>query len=72
MYQFIHIETYAETVSAKATSLRNKVNKNRQSKAGTKSLLNLRQVIAEAKREPNSHPHILSPQVPKTIYGPSQ
>lgn len=70
MYQFIHIDTYAETVSAIAASRRTKVNKNGE-RNGTKSLLNVHQVIAEANREPDAIPHIPHPQRPTTIYGPS-
>jgi hypothetical protein len=69
MYQFIHIETYAEIASAKGVSRRNTINKKGQQNSGTKSLLNLRQIIAEAKREPGAHPHIPNPQQPIKIYG---
>lgn len=69
MYQFIHLETFAETVSAKAISRRNKINSKGLRNGGTKSLLNLRQVIAEAMREVGSCPHIKFPKPPTKIFG---
>ena len=69
MYQFIHLEAYAETVSAKAVDRRTKINSKGKRNSGTKSLLNVRQVIAEAKREDDACPHVVFPQPPVKIYG---
>ncbi|MFV1922208.1 MAG: plasmid recombination protein [Methylotenera sp.] len=69
MYQFIHIETYAETVSKKAINRRKQDNKTGKQKTGTKSLLNVRQIIAEAKREDGAHPHVENPLKPINVYG---
>jgi hypothetical protein len=69
LHQFIHIEVYAEFVSAKAMSRRTKVNKNGKQNFSTKSLLNIRNVIAEAKREHGAHPHVPYPQTPINLYG---
>lgn len=69
MYQFIHVDTYSESVSKKALSRRSKNNVNGKQKSGTKSLLNLRQVIAEAKRENGSFPHVQNPLIPIKIFG---
>lgn len=66
MYQFIHIEVYAKQVSKKAITRRTKENKD-----GTRSLRNVRQIIAEAKREPDACPHVENPLQPKHIYGVS-
>lgn len=69
MYQFIHLELYAETVSAKAVDRRTKTNSKGIRNSGTKSLLNVRQVIAESKREDDACPHLEYPQPPVKIYG---
>lgn len=69
MYQFIHIEVYPESVSAKAVNRRTTKNNKGNLNSGTKSLLNVRQVIAEAKREVGAHPHVLSPKKPIKIFG---
>lgn len=69
MYQFIHLEVYAETVSAKAVDRRTKINSKGKRNSGTKSLLNVRQVIAEAKRKDDACPHVVFPQPPVKIYG---
>ncbi len=66
MYQFIHIEVYAKQVSKKAITRRTKENKD-----GTRSLRNVRQIIAEAKREPDACSHVDNPLQPKHIYGVS-
>jgi hypothetical protein len=66
MYQFIHLEIYAKQVSKKAITRRTKENKD-----GTRSLRNVRQIIAEAKREPDACPHVENPQLPIHIFGVS-
>lgn len=69
MYQFIHIEVYAESISQKTIHRRNKINSKGQKNSGTKTLQNIRSVIAEAKREADACPHVIEPQPPITIYG---
>lgn len=69
MIQFIHIEVYAETLSAKAVNRRTTINSKGNQNSGTKSLLNVRQVIAEAKREVGACPHVTNPQTPLNVYG---
>jgi hypothetical protein len=69
MYQFMHIELFAEQVSNKARSRRNETTKNGKRKNSTKSLLSVRQVIAEAKRETGNYPHVIHPQAPQHIFG---
>ena len=69
LYQFIHIETYAESVSKKAIHRRKQDKKSGKQKTGTKSLLNVRKVIAEAKREDDACPHVESPLKPINVYG---
>jgi hypothetical protein len=69
MYQFIHIDVYAETVSTKAVDRRTKTNSKGKRNGGTKSLLNVHKVIAEAKREEDSCPHVAFPRPPIKIYG---
>lgn len=69
MYQFIHLEIYAESISKKTIHRRSKINSKGQKNSGTKTLQNIRSVIAEAKREPGAHPHVTEPQPPTTIFG---
>jgi hypothetical protein len=69
MYQFIHIELYAETVSKKAVNRRTKENKNGRQNSGTRSLLSVRQVVAEANRESGAYPHVQTPLEPTKLYG---
>lgn len=69
MYQFMHVEIFAESVSTKAVTRRTKINTKGKQNNGTKSLLNVRQIIAEAKREAKACPHVLNPQTPTKIYG---
>lgn len=70
MYQFIHMEVYARKVSNKAIT-RRQINTQGRKGSGTRSLLNVRQIIAEAKREPDACPHVPSPQPPIMLYGVS-
>lgn len=69
MYQFIHIEVYAKKVSGKAISRRSATGSKGTTGSGSKSLLNVRQVVAEAKREKGACPHVTSPQRPTHVYG---
>jgi hypothetical protein len=66
MHQFIHIEVFSESVSKKAVSRQSKSGKSNNS---TKSRLSVREVIAEAKREPSACHHVISPEPPTKIYG---
>lgn len=64
MYQFIHLDVFALKVSAKAIARRTQ-----KKGAGSRSLLSVRQVIAEAKRESDACPHVPSPLPPVTLFG---
>lgn len=63
-YQFIHIEDYSRTVSKKKTN----DGKNEKYKKETKGR-SVREIIAEAKREPGNCPHVENPQDPLLLYG---
>lgn len=69
MYQFIHIEVFAKTISKKAISRRKTEDANGRQKQGTKSLLTVRDVIAEAQREPDASFHVEQVQDPILVYG---
>lgn len=69
MFQFIHVEVYAEYVSKKTIDRRSKINSKGQKNSGTKTLQNIRSVIAEAKREHDACPHVAEPQPPTKIFG---
>lgn len=60
-YQFIHIEDYSVNVSKKKA---NQEKFNDETKGRS-----LRQIIAEAKREPGNCPHVDSPEAPALLYG---
>jgi hypothetical protein len=64
MYQFVHVEVYAKEVSKKAINRRIE-----EGKQGTKSLISVRDVMAEAKREIDACPHVEDPLPPEHIYG---
>ncbi|ELR9838422.1 hypothetical protein R4T87_004603 [Salmonella enterica] len=64
MYQFIHIEDYGKTVSKKKKN----DGKNEKYKKETKGR-SVREIIAEAKREPGNCPHVEKPQDPLLLYG---
>lgn len=66
MYQFIHIDVFSLKVSSKAIARRNEQGKKG---SGSRSLLNVRQVIAEAGRETGACPHVPSPQLPVKLFG---
>lgn len=69
MYQFIHVEVYALKVSSKAIARREQMNGQGKKGTGSRSLLNVRQVVAEARRETGACPHVPFPQPPVTLYG---
>lgn len=54
-YQFIHVEAYSREVS--------------KQKSKGKGGLSVRQVIAEAGREPGNCPHVQEPQAPEILFG---
>jgi hypothetical protein len=64
VYQFIHIDVFALKVSSKAIARREQ-----KKGGGTRSLLNVRQVIAEAGREAGACPHVPVPQPPTKLFG---
>lgn len=55
-YQFIHVGSYSRSTPKKQ-------NKNKDSKQ------NVRSIVAEANREPGSHPHVENPSPPVLLYG---
>jgi len=71
MFQFLHIELIAEEVSAKSISRQNTKNSTGKNNTSTKSKLNVRQIIGEAKREEGHCPHVEQPQIPITTFGVS-
>lgn len=72
-YQFIHFEDYSINRSKKRTNREEKKAKDAGVKVSdyneeTKGR-NLREIIAEAKREPGNCPHVDNPSDPVLLYG---
>ncbi|MFZ8685564.1 plasmid recombination protein [Klebsiella pneumoniae] len=73
MYQFIHYENYSINVSKKIAENKKKKSENDEKFIGDynneSSGSNLREVIAEARREPGNTPHIKNVEPPALLYG---
>lgn len=64
-YQFIHIEDYSKTVAKK------KKNDGKEKYKKETKGRSVREIIAEAKREPGNCPHVKNPHDPIFLYGKS-
>jgi len=64
-YQFIHIEDYSKTVAKK------KKNDGKEKYKKETKGRSVREIIAEAKREPGNCPHVKNPNDPILLYGES-
>lgn len=67
-FQFVHVEAYSRRASTKVSNRKAKAAK-QVGRVAVSERRSMREVIAEAEREPGNHPHVSVPQPPVLLHG---